>query len=280
MPEPFRYCLNTSTLRGYHLTLAELVEVAGDAGYRGIEPWTDEIARHRDEGGSLPDLAARIRDRGLVVESAIGFAEWVVDEPERRAKGLEQMRRDMGLVAAIGGTRIAAPPAGATDDAGLSLVAAAERYAAVLRLGEEAGVAPQVEVWGFSRALSRLGDALYVAVESGHPRACVLPDVYHLYKGGSPFSGLRLLSPSAIGVFHVNDYRADPPREAIRDSDRVLPGDGIAPLSTVVQALAAIGYRGALSLELFNPAYWQGDPRAVARKGLAAVRACVRRALV
>src|SRR5215218_9833472 len=33
MPEPFRYCLNTSTLRGQKLTLVEEVEIAARAGY-------------------------------------------------------------------------------------------------------------------------------------------------------------------------------------------------------------------------------------------------------
>ena len=33
-----------------------------------------------------------------------------------------------------------------------------------------------------------------------------LADVYHLYKGGSPVEGLRLLTGRSLGVFHVNDY--------------------------------------------------------------------------
>ena len=59
---------------------------------------------------------------------------------------------------------------------------------------------------------------MFVAIESGHPKACLLPDVYHIYKGGSDFAGLGLLSGSAIQVFHVNDYPADPPRETINDA--------------------------------------------------------------
>ena len=70
-----------------------------------------------------------------------------------------------------------------------------------------------------------------VAIESGHPKACVLPDVYHLYKGGSDFAGLKLLNAAAVHVFHMNDYPANPPRSAINDSDRVYPGDGVAPLA-------------------------------------------------
>ena len=54
-------------------------------------------------------------------------------------------------------------------------------------------VIPQLEVWGFSKTLSKLGETMLVAIESNQPQACVLLDVYHLYKGGSDFTGLRLL---------------------------------------------------------------------------------------
>ena len=106
------------------------------------------------------------------------------------------------------------------------------------RLGDHIGVVPQVEVWGFSKTLPRLGQAALVAIESGHPKACVLPDVYHLYKGGSDFTGLKLLNGAAVHVFHMNDYPADPPRESIGDSDRVYPGDGVAPLTDILRRCA------------------------------------------
>jgi sugar phosphate isomerase/epimerase len=134
---------------------------------------------------------------------------------------------------------------------------------------------PEVELWGGSKTLSRLGEAALVAIESGHPRACILADVYHLYKGGSNIQGLSLLDGSAIHVFHMNDYPAKPPRASITDADRVYPGDGIAPLADLVRILPAIGFRGYFSLELFNRDYWQQDARTVARTGLEKMRAVV-----
>lgn len=277
--EPFRYCFNTSTIRGQGLPITDVIDIAAKAGYVGIEPWIDEIERYMQSGGSLRDLAKRIRDNGLMVESAIGFAEWIVDDEARRAKGLEQARRDMDLVAQLGGRRIAAPPAGATDQAELNLLAAAERYRALLELGERMGVEPQIEVWGFSKCLHRLGQAVLVAVESGHPRAGILADVYHLYKGGSDIQGLKVLNGAALHVFHVNDYPAHPPRETITDADRVYPGDGIAPLGKLFRDLRDIGFTGALSLELFNETYYKQDPFTVAKTGLEKLRAVVRESL-
>jgi sugar phosphate isomerase/epimerase len=271
----FTFCFNTSTIRGQELSITEEVDIAGKAGYDGIEPWLRKINQYVEEGGSLKDLGKRIADHGLRVESAIGFAKWIVDDDEERAKGLEEARRDMDTLAQIGGIRLAAPPAGATNEAGLDLFKAAERYRALLELGDEMGIVPQVEVWGFSKNLSRLGESMLVAIEAGHPKACLLGDVYHIYRGGSDFRGLGMLSANALQAFHMNDYPADPPRESIKDSDRVYPGDGIAPIGEILNLFRSVGAYPVLSLELFNKTYWAQDPLEVARTGLDKMRAAV-----
>ena len=140
-------------------------------------------------------------------------------------------------------------------------------------------VVPQAEVWGFSKSLTRLGEAAQVAIEAGHPKACILADVYHLHKGGSGFGGLHLLGAAALQIFHMNDYPADPPRERISDSDRVYPGDGVAPLVPMLRDLVRVGFRGVLSLELFNRDYWKQDALEVARTGLRKLKALTRNAL-
>ena len=276
--EPFGYALNTSTISGQKLPIARELAIVAEAGYGGIEPWVRELDEHVQAGGSLADLGKQARDSGVAFVDFIGFFEWAVDDDARRGRGLEQARKDMEKVRAVGGSRIAAPPFGATDQADLDLRRVADRYRVLLELGKGFGVTPLVEVWGFSKPISRLGDAALVAMESGHPDAAILPDVYHLHKGGSEFGGLRLLSKDAIPVIHMNDY-PDKPRGQLDDSLRVYPGDGVAPLGAILRTLRDIGFRGHLSLELFNRDYWKDDATAVARTGLAKMRAAVRAAL-
>lgn len=271
----FKFCLNTSTLRGYKLTLREKIEVAARAGYEAIEPWISEMEAHEETGGTLEELAQVARDNGISVQGAIGFFDWIVDDQAQRAAALERARRDMERVARLGGTLIAAPPSGATETGGLDLQRAAERYAALCEVGRGCGVRPLVEVWGFSQTLSRLGEAAFIAVESGHPGAGILADVYHLHKGGSPPSGLAQLNGAQMPLFHVNDYPAQPGREAIKDEQRVWPGDGVAPLGDILTTLRRIGFGGYLSLELFNPQYWQSNALETARTGLEKMQAVV-----
>ena len=212
---PFRYCLNMSTIRGQKPTVEDEIDIAGKAGYDAIEPWVRKIHEYVKGGGELKDLRRRIDDNGLTVESAIGFARWIVDDDTKRAQGFEEAKRDMDTLAQLGGIRIAAPPAGAPRDRAIDPMKAAARYRQLLELGDEMGVVPQIEMWGGNKSIGRVSTAIFIAIECGHPKACFLGDVYHTYKGGSDFDGLRLLGPRAIQHFHMNEYPADPPRATI-----------------------------------------------------------------
>ncbi len=272
--EPFGYCLNTSTIRGQKLPLVRELEIAARAGYQGVEPWVAELDEYVKTGGSLSDLRKRIADLGLSVESVIGFSPWIVDDEAKRAAGLEDARRVMDMTAQLGGKRIAAPPSGITNSDQPDLATIARRYRALLEVGDPYGVVPQVELWGFSRLLNKLSDVTFVAIEAAHPRACILADSYHLYKGGSDYESLRIVSGTAMHVFHINDYPAEPPREEITDAARVFPGDGVAPLGVLFRTLRDTGFRGMLSLEVFNREYWNQDALYVARAGFEKTARC------
>ena len=273
--KPFGYCFNTSCVRGQQLSLDQQVDLVIKAGYEGIEPWIRDIQAFKDAGGSLKDLRKKLVDNNVKVVSAIGFARWIVNDDQERAKGLETAKHDMGLLKELGGVRIAAPPVGATDIEGFDLFAAAKRYYYLCEGGRNEGITPQLELWGFSKTLSRLGELAFVATEAGHPDACILPDIYHIYKGGSSFEGLKMLNGQHNHCFHVNDYPANPPRATIADKHRVHVGDGIAPVTKILQMVYKAGCRGMLSLELFNPDYWKQDPLQVATEGLAKVKTAV-----
>ena len=76
----------------------------------------------------------------------------------------------------------------------------------------------------------------------------------------------------------MNDYPDDPPRDTIGDAHRVYPGDGVAPLSKILRDVHDAGFRGMLSLELFNRDYWKQEPLDVARTGLEKMRSAVKKA--
>ena len=116
---------------------------------------------------------------------------------------------------------------------------------------------------------------MYVAVESGHPSARLLLDVYHLYKGGSSLDTLKLVGKTGVEIFHINDYPANFPRETIVDADRVYPTDGIASIAQILKTIKNPDRPIVLSLEVFNKTYYAQDALLVAKTGLAKINKAI-----
>jgi 2-keto-myo-inositol isomerase len=275
----FSFSLNTSTIRQQNLGLVGEIKTAAKVGFDGIEIWMGTLEKYVKEGGKLADIRKLSNDLGIRIEDSIGFATWIVDDDTKRNAALEQIKREMDVLAQIGCKRMAAPPFGATNEPGLNLYKAAERYAKVLDLGKEMGVLPQLELWGFSKNMHLFGETLLVAAESGHPDALILPDVYHFMRGGSPFNALEFINGSKVQVFHINDYPAIDDRTKLTDAMRVMPGEGVAPLNQILQMLNAKNTPIVLSLEIFNEAVWKMDATEACKMGLAKMKAMVAKAL-
>jgi len=115
--------------------------------------------------------------------------------------------------------------------------------------------------------------------EAAHPSLSPLLDCYHFYSGLSKLEDLDQIKPGEIGHVHFQDV-PDMPRELFYATTRLIPGDGVSPLNTILRKLADKGYAGPLSVELFMPKFTQGDPYEVAREIKHKPEAVMRRAHV
>ena len=275
--EPFGYCLNSSTIRGNNLDIAAVVTAASKAGFHAVEPWINEIDRYTSGGGTLKDLGKRIADAGLTVEDAIAFNSFLDDDDARRAASMEKLKADMDKVAQIGGRRIAAPPG--NNRALVSLDNIARYYREALEMGEKMGVQPLLELWGTHPVLGPLSHGIYVTVAAGRADASLLLDVFHLYKSGTPFTALKQINGASLHVIHLNDYPQAADSSTLNDGNRLYPGDGVAPLPQVLRDLRDNGFRGHLSLELFNRDYWARSADENLKTAMEKIRATVRSAM-
>jgi len=256
---PFRIALNVSTIRYYKLPVDQQIDCCGAAGFDGIELWMPDIQDYTNNGGSLSDLAAKLKANNLILENIIGFAQWAADAESRREDGFLQMQREMEITAAMGGKYIAAPVMGISrTEAGIRLDEITQRYLRIIEAGKTIGVTPLLELWG-TGVVGKLSDAAYIAIATGHADANLLLDFYHLYRGGNSFESLTQINVAKFPVFHINDYPATPPRQQLNDSHRVYPGDGICPFGDLIPLLYHGGFRGAFSVELFKDEYCQNN---------------------
>jgi len=189
MKLPFRISLNTSTISAYKLSVEKQIDLVADAGFDGIELWVRDVTAYLNEGGTCESLQKRLKSRNLILENMIGFAPWFSEDTDARAKGIEQLRQEMIMTAKLGGKYIAAPIQGIKTLDKLKFDDYAARYRAILQLADQTGVTPIIELWG-AGALNQLADCTQIVIATGHPKASMLLDFYHLYRGNNSWDTL------------------------------------------------------------------------------------------
>ena len=277
---PIRISLNTSTLLHYKLDVDVQIDMVANAGFDGVELWMRDIKAYLEKGGTSEQLKRKLEERGLILENIIGFSKWCSDDPEERKKAMEQLREEMMIIAQMGGKFIAAPVQGIESLDRNKYDDYAERYNAILNLGDETGVTPILELWGMG-ALNKVSDCAQIAIATGHPKATMLLDFYHVYRGGNDWDTVDLLNGNRLPVIHINDYPSSPSYELLKDSDRVLPGEGVCPFNELIPKLYNAGFRGGFSVELFNKGYWETmDAETMLKNSYEKTYAVVEKALV
>lgn len=261
---PWPICLDTATIRP--ASLKEKVKIAAKAGYDAIEPWDGELEKFEAAGGNLKDLGKEIKDLGLFVPSVIGLWNALPPTKELWEASLKDTRRRMRMAADIGSEHIQTIPNTVGDNFDPKWVS--DRYRDIINIGiSEYKIKPALVFVKFF-PLKRLGQAVGIALDANHPEALVIPDTYHMHISEGGFDSLKLMKGEMIAIFQFADSPGSPAVGQLEDKHRVYPGDGVLPLPQILKDLKGTGYKGCVSLELYNPEYWKEDLQKVADTGL------------
>lgn len=112
----------------------------------------------------------------------------------------------------------------------------------------------------------RMPDMLEFAKECG-PNVGLLVDTWHWYWAGATVEDIIRAGRDRVVHVHFNDAPNVPPEQA-RDNQRLMPGQGVIDLTGFLHALRKIGYRDALSVEVFADFLKQMTPEQAAKLGL------------
>jgi sugar phosphate isomerase/epimerase len=122
----------------------------------------------------------------------------------------------------------------------------------------------------------RMNDMLTFVKECG-PNVGLLLDAWHWHHAGATAEDIVAAGRDRIVHVHFDDSANLRP-EKIRDDERLMPGEGVIDLVAFLQALQKIGYKDALSVEVFGRGLKDMTPEAAARLGLETSRAVFRKA--
>lgn len=249
---------NTSRAAGFRASL----EGWARAGIRNAEI-TDVLLDQFLAKDTLASAGKLVADLGLTLVSAAAVLPDVWIPGPARAASLETWRKRCEQYNTLGLAKVYCP---SITNRPVTRDDFAATPACIREVGEIAhgfGLTAMIEFARTSTHLATLPTTLQVIREAGHSSVRPMLDFFHFYSGLSKLEDLDLLEPDELAHVHFQDLMAGP-RELIDNDWRLIPGDGVAPVVAILRKLAAKGYAGPLSVELFRAELVNGDPAAVA----------------
>jgi sugar phosphate isomerase/epimerase len=285
------FALRATEARAAPMSLAIHQNTSLGAGYRGsLEGWARAGIKRVEINHTLLDafvksdsLAAAGRvltDLGLTPVSASCGVPGLIERSWKRRDALDALERRCEMLATLGLARTYTTTATTIAPNADDYRAAAENVQALGEIGRQYQMTIMLEFVRQSTFVSTLPSLVSIVRAAGHRNTGILFDCYHYWSGLNKLEDLDRLRPGEIAHVHLQDV-PDMPREMLDLTTRAIPGDGVTPLVEILQKLASrAGYSGALSVELFAPAFQGRDPYELAREIQTKAEAVMRKANV
>lgn len=253
-----RHSVATVSLSG---TLPQKLEAIAAAGFEGIELFEPDFTLW---SGSAADLHRLCRDLGLRVELFQPFRDFEGMPDAQFARSLDRAERKFDLMQALGCplmlvcSNVSPLAMDDPERAAAQLHELAERAARrELRVGFEA------LAWG--RHVSRWRQAWRIVERAGHPNLGLILDSFHTLSLRDDLADLEQVSGERIFFVQM----ADAPLMSLSVIDwarhhRNFPGQGQLDVVGFFEQVVRAGYRGPLSLEIFNDVFRETPNRRIA----------------
>ncbi len=242
----------------------EKLSAIARAGFDGIEIFeNDFLAFDR----SPAEVGQMVRDHGLTVSLFQPFRDFEGMPEPFRSRNFDRAERKFDLMAELGTDLMLI----CSNTSPVSL-GGIDRAAADFReLGERAakrGLRVGYEALAWGRHIHDHRDAWEIVRRADHPNIGLILDSFHTLARKIDVNSIRSIPGDRIFIVQL----ADAP---LIEMDllywsrhfRNMPGEGDLAVTAFMQAIAATGYDGYLSLEIFNDQFRGGSPEAISRDG-------------
>jgi 4-hydroxyphenylpyruvate dioxygenase len=245
--------------------LPEKLEAAATAGFDGVEIFENDLLTF---DGSPADARRIADDLGLAIPLYQPFRDFEAMPDAQRGRNLDRAERKFDVMEQLGCPLVLVcsnVQAAALDDdarAAADLAAMAERAARRgMRVGYEA------LAWG--RHVNRWRRAWEVVQRADHPALGLIVDSFHTLAVGDDPAGIADVPGERLFFVQL----ADAPKLVMDVLSwsrhfRLFPGQGGLDVAGFLRAVAASGYMGPISLEVFNDDFRAAPARLTARDAM------------
>lgn len=244
--------------------LREKLAAIAAAGFDGVEIFEQDFLAF---DGTPAEVGRMVRDHGLEITLFQPFRDFEGLPEPQRSRAFDRAERKFDLMQELGTDLMLV-----CSNVSPAALGGIDRAAADFReLGERAGkrglrVGYEALAWG--RHISDHRDAWEIVRRANHPAIGLILDSFHTLARGIDVDTIRAIPGDRIFIVQL----ADAPKMTMdllswSRHYRNMPGQGDLPIVDFMRAVAATGYVGPLSLEIFNDQFRGGSPRSIAVDG-------------
>jgi 4-hydroxyphenylpyruvate dioxygenase len=245
--------------------LDEKLRTIAAAGFDAVEIFENDFTSF---DGSARDVAKMCGDLGLRVAALQPFRDFEgMREPQRkqtfrRVEMKFDLMQELGTDLLLVCSNVSPLALGGIDRAADDFRELGERAAKRgLRVGFEA------LAWG--RYVNDYRDAWEIVRRAGHPAIGIILDSFHTLAPGFPVGPIAAIPADRIFLVQLADApQLDLDVLSWSRHFRCFPGQGNLPVSDFMKAIEATGYKGPLSLEIFNDQFRAQSTKEVALDGM------------
>ena len=251
---PMRTGLATVCISG---TLEDKLAAAAAAGFDGVEIFEPDFLA---SSLSAAEVRRRCADLGLAIDLYQPFRDFDSVRPDQLERNLRRADRKFDVMAQMGVDLLlvcSSVSADAVDDEA-HLV---EQFGRLADLAAERGMRISYEALAWGTHVNTYPQTWDVVRTVDSPALGLCLDSFHILSRGSDPAGIRDILGDKIFFLQLADAPALQ-MDVLQWSRhyRLFPGQGNFDLAGFVGAVLAAGYRGPLSLEVFNDVFRQSDP--------------------
>ena len=250
--------------------LEEKLAAAAKAGFRAVEIFENDLTFFR---GKPRDARLMAADLGLELVALQPLRDFEAMPDPARAKNFDRAARKLDLMHELG-ARLLCLCSNVSPDAIDDRERAARDLAELADLARQHGMRIGYEALAWARWVKDWTAAWDIVRAADRDNLGIVLDSFHICVRGNPIEPIAALPAEKIALVQVADAPAltmDP--LSLSRHYRCYPGQGDYPIVDYLDAVTRSGYRGPLSLEIFNDQFRGASAAAIAIDGMRSLRA-------
>jgi len=244
--------------------LREKLAAIAAAGFDGVEIFENDFLAF---DGTPAEVGRMVRDSGLEITLFQPFRDFEGMPEPQRARAFDRAERKFDLMGELG-TDLMLVCSNVSAAALGGIQRAADDFAELGERAAKRGLRVGYEALAWGRYVNDHRDAWEIVRRADHPNIGLILDSFHTLARRLDVETIRAIPGDRIFIVQLADAPLiEMDLLYLSRHFRNMPGEGDLPVVDFMRAVAATGYDGPLSLEIFNDQFRGGSPKSIAVDG-------------